>query len=173
MCHAARFLLNVVVFVKVSCDKGPMPMDNSRIEELIENCWFATSGIQIEPTSDEEMSVTDSLCVATVIFTGGEREGSLTVAMQEDLSKEIAGKMFELSVDELSFDDIRDSMGEVANVLAGNLKSDFFRDNELSKPLVMQGGSDLLTVFMVEVIFQKVFLTGNKKQLVIQVCQTQ
>ncbi len=147
-------------------------MDNSRIEELINGCWFDTVGIHIEPTTHEDIEAADSLCIATVVFTGGEGQGSLTVAMKTDIAKRFAGKMFDIPLDQLSNDDISDSMGEIANVLAGNLKTNFFRDNELSKPLIMDGGDDVLAMFKVDAIYQKVFLTENKEPLVIQICQT-
>ena len=146
-------------------------MDNSRIEELINNCWYATTAVQIAPTEYEGIEA-DSLYIATVVFTGGENQGSLTIAMKENVAKEIAAKMFDMPLDQLVFDDIRDSLAEVANVLAGNLKTDFFCNNELSKPLVMEGGDEVLAMFMVDVIYQRAFLTEQRNQLVIQVCQT-
>lgn len=146
-------------------------MKNSRLEELITGCWYATVGVDIEPTEYDHIEETDSLRIASVVFTGGRNQGSLTIAMKEDVAKEIAGKMFDIPLDQLAFDDIRDSLAEVANVLAGNLKTDFFCDNELSKPLVMQGGNEVLAMFMVDVIYQRVFVTKKGNKLLIQVCQ--
>lgn len=145
-------------------------MDNSLINDLLNKGWQGTTGLHLESTDIDELSVHDDLCVATVVFTG-KIQGSLTIAMSEAMARNIAGKMFDYSIDSVTYDDIKDSIGELANVLAGNLKTDFFESSELSKPVVMQGTDCILSAFKIDAIFQKVFLSDNKEQLVIQVCQ--
>jgi CheY-specific phosphatase CheX len=146
-------------------------MDNSIINDLINKCWYDTTGLHIESTNLDELQRHEGLFIASVIFTG-KSQGSLTIAMDEALAKKITSNMFEAAIDSVSFDDIKDSIGELANVLAGNMKTDFFGSSELSKPIVMQGSDSLLSIFKIDAIFQKTFVSDKTKELIIQVCRT-
>ncbi len=147
-------------------------MENTEINKLIDNCWYDTTGLYIHATELDELSNNDELYIASIVFTGGDNQGSFTIAMGSDIARIIAGNMFQSTVEDLSDDDIRDSLGELANVLAGNLKSNFFGNSSLSKPMVLQGDDSLFSVFKIDAIFQKTFLTDKNQQLLIQVCKT-
>ncbi len=146
-------------------------MDNSVINDLISKCWLDTTQLPIQVTNFDELSESSELYIASVIFTG-KSQGSMTVAMGETLATKIASMMFDCEIDSVSFDDIKDSIGELVNVLAGNMKTDFFGDSELSHPLVMQGNDAILSVLGSDVVFQKTYVSDNEEQLIIQICQT-
>lgn len=146
-------------------------MDNSTIREIIDSCWYDSTSLEIELTEFEEIEQSEDLYITTVVFTG-ESEGSMTLVMGEVLAKNIAGKMFESETESVTYDDIKDSIGELVNILAGNMKTTYFGSSELSKPLVMQGSSAMLSVLKTDVIFQRRYLVGGLDELVIQVCQT-
>lgn len=146
-------------------------MDKSLINELICKCWLDTTHLPIHSVEVEELTNKNDLYIASVIFSG-KIQGSMTIATGQVLAKKIASVMFDCEMDSVSFDDIRDSIGELVNILAGNIKSDFFGDCELSSPLVMQGGDAILSVLGSDVVFQKIFLSDEDEQCVIQICQT-
>lgn len=143
---------------------------NDSLFEIITRCWFDTTGMPIEPVDSKEASLGGDLYIATVVFSGKE-QGSLTIAMGEALAKAVAAGMFNALLDTITFDDIKDSIGELANVLAGNMKTDFFGSSELSRPIVLQGSESFLAAFQVDAIFQRLFICGDREQLLIQVCQ--
>ena len=147
-------------------------MDKSVITNLVSKCWQDTTGLSIESANLNELTNGNELYIASVVFTG-EGQGSMTIAMGKALAKIIASKMFASAIDSVSLDDIKDSIGELANVLAGNIKTDFFGRSELSRPLVMQGSNALLSVLKIDVIFEEIFLSEDKEQVIIQVCQTE
>lgn len=147
-------------------------MDYSVIHNLIDKCWSDTTKLQLNSTEhDELVNKDDDLFIASIIFSG-DSPGSMTIAMSEDLAQKIAAKMFEIDEESVSFDDIQDSIGELVNVLAGNLKQDYFQNCELSKPLVFQGSNSMLTVLGADIIFQKVFALEDEEQVIVQVCQS-
>ena len=80
--------------------------------------------------------------------------------------------MFECETDSVSYDDIKDSIGELVNILAGNMKSDYFGGSDLSRPLVMEGSDSILSMLNADVVFQKIFTSDNKEQVLIQICHT-
>lgn len=147
-------------------------MENPLISELIDACWLDTAGVAIEPTEGEDLDNDLDLYIGSVVYTKGTHQGSLSIAIPENLAKNITAKMFDTSEAEVTLDDIQDCIGEITNVLAGNLKTDFFGDNNLSKPFVSYGSSSLISSFKIDAIFQKNYSSQAGEQLVIQVCKT-
>ena len=146
-------------------------IENNTVQELIDKCWIDATGLQIEPTKLADLANPEDLFIASVIFSG-DNQGSLTVAMGEVLAKQLAGNMFDSSIESVSLDDIRDSIGELANVLAGNIKTDFFGNCSMAKPVVMRGSDAMISVFQIDAIFQRIFVSAKDEQILIQVCQT-
>ncbi len=146
-------------------------MDKNVINDIVGKCWFETTHLPIQSTSIDTLTDNSELYIASVVFSG-KSQGSMTIAMGEVLATKIASMMFECEIEAVSFDDIKDSIGELVNVLAGNMKTDFLGDSELSRPLVMQGSDAILSVLGSDVVFQKTFVSDNEEQLIIQICQT-
>lgn len=146
-------------------------MNDSVINDLIQKCWFGSTGTPIEATDLDGLTNHDELYIASIIFTGTS-EGSLTVIMSEALAKAISAATFDSPLDAVTYDDVHDCIGELANVIAGNLKTEIFGNSELSKPLVMQGNDSILATFQIDAIFQKVYVNPDKEQIIIQICQT-
>ncbi len=146
-------------------------MDKSVINDLISKCWLDTTHLPLQSSNFDELKNTNELYIASVVFTG-RSQGSMTIAMGEQLAIKIASMMFECEIDSVSYDDITDSIGELVNILAGNMKTELFGDSDLSKPLVMQGDDAILSVLGSDVVFQKTFNSDNEERLIIQICQT-
>ncbi len=146
-------------------------MDKNVINNIISTCWLDTTHLPIQPTPLMELPDNSQLYIASIVFSG-KSQGSMTIAMGELLATKIASMMFDCELDSVSFDDIKDSIGELVNVLAGNLKTDFYGDCELSKPLVIEGSKEILSVLGADVIFQKIYISDNEEKLIIQLCHT-
>lgn len=146
-------------------------MDSKVINDLLSKSWTETTHLPLNPAAASELTDTRELYIASIVFTG-KSQGSMTLAMGELLATKIASMMFDCEIAAVEFDDIKDSIGELVNVLAGNMKTDFFRDSALSRPLVVQGSDAILSVLGADVVFQKIFLSDNDERLIIQICQT-
>ena len=146
-------------------------IENNTIQDLIDKCWFDTTGLSIVSTDTDELADSGELHIASVIFSG-DSEGSLTVAMGDKLAKLLASNMFASEIETVTYDDIKDSIGELANVLAGNMKTDFFGSCKMAKPMVIRGSEATISVFKIDAIFQRAFISDEEQQLIIQVCQT-
>jgi CheY-specific phosphatase CheX len=146
-------------------------MDKNAIDALLCKCWLDTTFLPIQ--SIDIVGVTDNrkLYIASIVYSG-KSVGSMTIAMGESLATKVASMMFDCDIDSVLFDDIKDSVGELVNVLAGNMKTHLFGASELSKPLVMEGDYSLLSVLGSDVIFQESFVSDNAAQLIIQICKT-
>ena len=147
-------------------------MDNSILQHLISKSWTDTTHLPIQAIEVETLADSSELVIASVVFTGAT-QGSLTLATKEPLAKKVASIMFDCSIESVSYDDIKDSIGELVNILAGNMKSKYFGDSDLSKPLVMEGDDSVLAMLNTDVVFQTVFTSEKDQQILFQVCHTQ
>ncbi len=151
---------------------GTGDMENSAIENLIRICWTKASGVDISSGDERDLQQKDELYTASVIFTRGTHDGSLSLALAEPLARMVSAHMFQKPQAEVSLDDIQDCLKELVNVLAGNIKVNFFGDSELSRPTISFGNDALLSLFKIDAIFQKRFLAVGGEEFIIQVCQT-
>ena len=83
----------------------------------------------------------DQRYVATVNF-GGEVVGSLCLHGSKTFACLIAGNMLGMTPEEIEEEEVKDVLGELTNIISGNLKSDFL-DNDLacviSTPAITRG----------------------------------
>lgn len=81
--------------------------------------------------------------VTAMIGLAGDLRGMLAVLCPEAAAKAITGSMLGMEVDELG-EDVKDAVGEIANMVAGGLKSglnDLGRKIELAIPTAVIGES--------------------------------
>lgn len=91
----------------------------------------AKSGIKIESN------------VSSMIGLGGGLRGMLAVHCPESVAREITGTLLGMEIEDLG-DDVKDAIGELANMIAGNLKISFVGagvDVELAIPTSVIGES--------------------------------
>lgn len=83
----------------------------------------------------------DQRYVSSVYF-GGEVVGGLSLHSSREFACLIAGNMLGMEVDEVEEEEIKDVLGELCNIISGNLKSDFL-DSEMacviSTPSITRG----------------------------------
>jgi CheY-specific phosphatase CheX len=69
----------------------------------------------------------------------GAWDGAVTIQCSPDLARAAAAAMLEMEAAATSFDDVRDALGEIANMVGGNLKALLPGPTNLSLPLVVEG----------------------------------
>src|SRR5439155_874493 len=75
---------------------------------------------------------------ASVQISGGW-DGTVLVSCAEDLARRVAATMFDVDESTTTDDEIRDALGEVANMTAGNVKALVESYCRLSIPMVAEG----------------------------------
>ena len=68
------------------------------------------------------------------IFITGAWDGSVSLNCTEALARRVASGMFGEAPDRVSPEDIQDALGELANIIGGNIKPLFPAPNRLSLP---------------------------------------
>jgi chemotaxis protein CheX len=113
--------------------------------QIMETVWTTTLGEDISPVPKAASPETLGACLTATIYFKGAWPGLLTVTCGMPLSQRIAASMFQLPVEAVSMEDVRDAVGEVVNILGGNLKAILPPPCMLSLPAVFDGDfSDLV-----------------------------
>ncbi|GAA2976291.1 chemotaxis protein CheX [Actinokineospora diospyrosa] len=74
--------------------------------------------------------------LAASVAMVGAYEGHLVVSCSHKASRDVASVLFAMEPDEVTPDDVGDALGELANVLGGNVKSVLPSPSQLSLPRV-------------------------------------
>jgi CheY-specific phosphatase CheX len=77
--------------------------------------------------------------VTSAIFFAGDWKGSVVVECSEEQARLFTGRLIGIDTPARMDDDTRDAMGEVVNMIGGNLKSVFPPGVSLSMPSVLEG----------------------------------
>lgn len=95
-------------------------------------------GLEVSPDSEEANSGSgsESIFCSSVEVTG-EWNAKMSFQCSEGLAKTIASKMFAVEVSELEEDEVLDAVGEIINMIGGNIKGCVGVESTLSIPDVV------------------------------------
>jgi chemotaxis protein CheX len=119
------------------------------IQDVVCNVWTTTLGIALECREPGSAAVPEPTVAASVHIAGG-CEGSLVILCSAACARGVAARMFEVEPAEVSVDDVRDAMGELANMVGGNIKGLLGAPCHLSLPTLVEGTAHRLAVKGVE-----------------------
>ena len=109
------------------------------LREVIESVWTSMLGYNITLVDAAlEFASSENVMVGCVQITGSWEIAAL-VHMPETLAIDVAATMFGMAPDELSADEVRDALGEMANMIGGNIKGMLPGTSQLSLPTISQG----------------------------------
>jgi chemotaxis protein CheX len=113
-----------------------MIISKADVQSIIEYVWDATFGVV--PERDERGAFPGHRVTACVQFTGSW-EGAVTLACSERMARRATACMFGIDPDAASFQQVRDALGELANIVGGNIKALLPSPTLLSLPMVADG----------------------------------
>jgi chemotaxis protein CheX len=114
---------------------------DTQVFETVKNIWSTILNMEVTTSRQAISSYTQgdrSFVTSCVQLTGGW-EGSVLIYTTRQLARQMAAIMFDMEPDQISNDDIDDTMGELGNITAGNLKLILPRSCALSLPTVVDG----------------------------------
>jgi len=106
--------------------------------------WESFLGMTAEPVPPVEPG--DGSFYTSCVHISGAWEGSVNLVLPEGLARDAAAAMFGLEAHEVSNADLADAVGELANIIGGNVKGMIDAPCALSLPVVAAGGRDAVTV---------------------------
>ncbi|MEO1527536.1 MAG: chemotaxis protein CheX [Planctomycetota bacterium] len=111
------------------------PIASDILHRMVKDFFDTMVGLPIEPISESD--ATDGCdCVQSSVRVSGDWSAHVVVTATRALATDIACAMFDLRPSNISEDEILDAIGEAANILGGNIKSEVGGTCELSIPRV-------------------------------------
>ncbi len=111
------------------------------IEQIVTSIWMSILDLPIAPASadpDGPLPTGSRTLTGCVQFTG-DFEGATVVHTTSALARRLAALMFMAEDDSLSLEEVQDALGEITNMIAGNIKPLLPRTSRISLPSVVEG----------------------------------
>ena len=117
------------------------------IVQIVASIWMSILGLPVHPDPDSA----GRLETAQRTFTGcvqltGDYDGAVLLRCGAELARRLASVMFEASPESLTIEEIQDALGELTNMVAGNIKPLLPGVSRLSLPSVVEGSDYHLLV---------------------------
>jgi chemotaxis protein CheX len=119
-------------------------MTDEEILGITRDVWESFTGRTIE-LADQVRPDGGDVTVGCVTVTG-EWQGNVLLACPAQLARTAASAMFDLPAAQLDDEQIADALGELTNMIAGNLKSLIPGPSRLSMPTVTVGASSTISM---------------------------
>ena len=104
------------------------------------NIWFSTLQMDVQRTEEPVPRARNHEHFATgCVHILGAWEGALIIDCPAPLARMAASRMLGCEPDAVSGQDLQDAVGELTNIVAGNIKSDFPGECRLSFPVITEG----------------------------------
>jgi chemotaxis protein CheX len=116
-------------------------MDSTTIDlqQIGAEIWAAILGLELEAVEATAAHCEQVRVITGVVQITGDWAGAVTVQVSEDLARTASALMFGSETDDVTEDEITDTVGELANMTGGNVKSLLAGNCQLSLPSVTTG----------------------------------
>lgn len=111
-------------------------MESDELAGVVESLWTEVLHSELRRVESDEPSPVKARTVAATIHIEGASKRTLLVICSDGFARHIASIMFNVSPEEASDDDLSDAMGEVANIVGGNVKGALPAPTRLTLPEV-------------------------------------
>lgn len=136
-----------------------MHLSSDDVAQIVQEVWTSMLGLDVEPV---EVEVDNNMpAVAGSVGVTGATDCLISMEMQEEAAKAVAAAMFGLDATDVSDDDVADAVGELTNMVGGNIKSLLPEPSTLSLPVVAHGRIPTLRVVGGKVLLNQAFLSGE------------
>ncbi|GAB7191758.1 hypothetical protein NUM3379_24660 [Kineococcus sp. NUM-3379] len=97
-------------------------VEDEALQQIVYQMWDSFFGTVEPPYPAFEPVVADGPVVCASVSIAGARPGLVTVTVPEAMAAQLAAVMLQED-GELSVEEVEDSLGEMANIVAGNVKA--------------------------------------------------
>jgi chemotaxis protein CheX len=129
------------------------------LESVVGSVFNAMMGLDVSP-SDEPCPGSSRMLTAAVYLTG-EWTGAACIHVEPEQACGFTGRFLEMPTPGAVGDDVRDVIGELANMIAGNLKCTLAPGVRVSLPSVSDGTGQALRVCGSHVVCRASFHTDD------------
>ncbi|WP_226346437.1 chemotaxis protein CheX [Agilicoccus flavus] len=141
-----------------------MHLSSDDVAQIVEEVWGSMLAVDIAP-ADIEVDKGDPSVAGSVGVTGAT-DCLISLEISESGARNVAAAMFGLDEADVSDDDIADTIGELTNMVGGNIKSLLPEPSTLSLPVVASGRGPTLRVVGGTSLLQQGFLSAGHPMFV-------
>lgn len=117
---------------------------DEQIVAITQDVWSSFTGKAIGSVAEEPALEAGDVTAGRVAVTGDWR-GCVVLVCPTQLARAAASAMFDLPGERLSDDEVADALGELTNMIGGNIKSLLPGSSRLSMPAVTVGASSSIS----------------------------
>jgi len=141
--------------------------DEAAIRDIVRTVWSTQLGLELDPDPERPIPVAAPSMTAA-IHISGDFLGGVRLAAGAPLVRRAAAIMFARPEQDITVDDARDALGELANIVAGNIKALLDGTSSISLPTIVDGSD--YTVSTVDVrTSEELGFTLDREPLIVTV----
>jgi chemotaxis protein CheX len=114
-----------------------MKISSEELEQLTRDVWATMIGLDL---ADAVMAENPDPGVTSQIEIHGDEQATLRIDCSMDLARQAAARLFDMPPEELELELVLDAMGEMANVIGGQVKGRWSGAVKLSLPVTKEIG---------------------------------
>jgi chemotaxis protein CheX len=114
-----------------------MKISSEELEQLTRDVWATMIGLDL---ADAVMAENPDPGVTSQIEIHGDEQATLRIDCSMDLARQAAARLFDMPPEELELELVLDAMGEMANVIGGQVKGRWSGAGKLSLPVTKEIG---------------------------------
>ena len=137
-------------------------LSKHQIHEICQEIWESLLGMDLELSEEAGNPFAESKRTYTgFVNIGGAWQGTVLLEVSDTLSHRFGGQMLGIPADEVTSQDVGDSLGELTNMVGGNIKSLLPAPSQLSLPSVAAGESCTVRVPGAVLISRSALICGT------------
>jgi chemotaxis protein CheX len=121
-------------------------LENSKVSEAVETVWHNMLGLPVTLNPIQMGNRSRPTMMIGFIQITGAWQGAIKLECSAGLARRLSAIMFGADPCEITPDQVNDALGELTNMIGGNVKSLLPEPNQLSMPAVTEGTDYLFSV---------------------------
>ena len=107
------------------------------VAQIVESIFVTMMDLEVSASETPSLPVGDRL--TSSVYLEGDWNGAVSLECNREQACQFAGRLLSMDPPATVDDDVRDALGELANMIGGNLKSSMGANARLSMPSVIVG----------------------------------
>jgi chemotaxis protein CheX len=149
-----------------------MQITHDEVHEIVRSIWESILGWDIQPTWPGDCSQNDSRSRKGFIQITGAWEGALICIGSDALVRSAAATMYGLPADGLAAELLNDALGELTNMIGGNLKALLPGPSFLCLPVIVEGENEAGSLGYAQPVVELGFSSQGEPFMVKLLCNT-
>ena len=116
-----------------------MKFAETELRQIAEDTWRFVLGEEPEPRAQRIASADIDDCLAATAQIAGDWQLAVVIYGSSAMARRAAAIMLDLGAEPPRAEDVHDAMGELINIIAGNVKGVLSGSNHLSLPTIIHG----------------------------------